>query len=78
MLMVAMALAAAHQCPVAEARTLVGQRYDQHSRSRADHMAGDRPVRWIMEGSAVTQDWNPSRLNVTVGGDGRVSRVHCG
>jgi hypothetical protein len=40
--------------------------------------AGDRPVRYIAPGDAVTMDFVPARLNVELGDDGRVTRLRCG
>ena len=39
---------------------------------------GDRPVRYIAPGDAVTMDFSPSRLNVETGADGRIKRLRCG
>lgn len=38
----------------------------------------ERPVRIIDPGMAVTQDFNPQRLNFDIDGNGRISRVSCG
>lgn len=40
--------------------------------------AGDRPVRYIAPGDAVTMDFVPARLNVETGDDGRITRFRCG
>jgi hypothetical protein len=40
--------------------------------------AGDRPVRYIAPGDAVTMDFVAARLNVELGDDGRVKRLRCG
>jgi hypothetical protein len=40
--------------------------------------AGDRPIRYIAPGDAVTMDFSPARLNVELGEDGRVTRFRCG
>ena len=39
---------------------------------------GDRPIRTYTEGSPVTMDFNPRRLNVELGADGRIKRFRCG
>jgi hypothetical protein len=39
---------------------------------------GDRPIRYYTIGDPVTQDYNPARLNVELGGDGRIKRLRCG
>ena len=65
-------------CPSSRAAELVDGRYDAAARKRASAIAGKSPVRWILPGSAVTQDYVPERLNVEVGDDGVVHRVWCG
>lgn len=40
--------------------------------------AGDRPIRYIAPGDAVTMDFVPTRLNVELGDDGRITRFRCG
>jgi hypothetical protein len=40
--------------------------------------AGDRPVRYIAPGDAVTMDFVASRLNAELGDDGRITRFRCG
>ena len=39
---------------------------------------GQRPVRYIGPGDAVTLDFSPSRLNVELGEDGRIKLFRCG
>ena len=39
---------------------------------------GQRPIRYIAPGDAVTLDFSPSRLNVDLGEDGRIMRFRCG
>lgn len=39
---------------------------------------GDRPMRVILPGMAVTMDYRPDRLNVEVGENGRIAKVRCG
>lgn len=40
--------------------------------------AGDRPIRYIAPGDAVTMDFVPARLNVELGEYGRITRFRCG
>lgn len=35
-------------------------------------------IRWIMPGTAVTQDHRPDRLNVILSADGRIMTMRCG
>jgi hypothetical protein len=39
---------------------------------------GERPIRTIRPGDAVTMDFAPGRLNMELGGDGRIKRFRCG
>lgn len=36
------------------------------------------PVRIIEPGMAVTQDYNPNRLNIYIGDDGNIASISCG
>jgi hypothetical protein len=38
---------------------------------------GDKPMRVIKPGMAVTMDYRPDRLNVQVGEDGKISKFTC-
>lgn len=40
--------------------------------------AGERPIRYIAPGDAVTLDFSPSRLNIELGDDGRIKLFRCG
>lgn len=39
---------------------------------------GERPVRFLGPGQAATMDYNPARLNVDLGQDGRITGFRCG
>jgi hypothetical protein len=39
---------------------------------------GDRPIRYYTQGDPITMDFNPSRLNVELGEDGRIKVFRCG
>ena len=39
---------------------------------------GDRPIRYYTEGDPITLDFNPDRLNVVLGRDGRIMYFRCG
>lgn len=39
---------------------------------------GERRIRYIGPGDAVTMDFNPARLNVELGEDGRIKLFRCG
>lgn len=39
---------------------------------------GERPIRYYTQGDPVTMDFNPARLNVELGKDGRIKLFRCG
>lgn len=60
-------------CPAPDYLALVGQ---PQSAAAGISYGGD--MRIIRPGMAVTMDYNPSRLNVEIGADGRIGRIFCG
>lgn len=43
-----------------------------------DARVGNRPIRYYTIGDPITMDFNPARLNVVLGKDGRIQRLRCG
>jgi len=39
---------------------------------------GERPIRYYGPNDAITMDYNPARLNVELGADGKIKRFRCG
>lgn len=39
---------------------------------------GNRPIRYYTQGDPITADFNPARLNVESGADGRIKLFRCG
>jgi len=39
---------------------------------------GERPIRYYAQGDPITMDFNPARLNVELGADGRIKLFRCG
>ena len=60
-------------CGAAALQALVGQ-----DRSVLDTMTLPAPNRVIAYGRPVTMDYSEGRLNILLGKDGRIRRVHCG
>lgn len=60
-------------CSAASLQHLVGQ-----PESAFDPGGLTEPVRVIHPGEAVTMDFNPGRLNVEIGTDGRIVAIRCG
>lgn len=67
-----------NQCNAQAAQTLVGQLYASELLPRALVAAGADEARMLREGDLITQEYVLGRVNVVVGGDGRVVRVRCG
>jgi Peptidase inhibitor I78 family len=52
--------------PTAEAKAYIAAR------------VGQRPIRYYTIGDPITMDFNPNRLNVVLGTDGRIAKLRCG
>lgn len=66
------------QCGAAELSRYAGAQPTAEVRAAIAAALGDRRVRYIAPGDAVTMDHAPSRLNVELGEDGRIKRLRCG
>lgn len=66
------------QCAATELSRHVGSQPTGEVRAEIAAKLGDRRVRYIAPGDVVTMDYSPSRLNVELGADGRIARLHCG
>ena len=60
-------------CGAEAMQNLVGQPAEAH-----DFDTGDRPLRMLPPGSAMTMDHRPDRLNVELDADGVITRIWCG
>jgi hypothetical protein len=60
-------------CGASSWASLVGQ-----PRSVLDSIMLPQPVRIREAGSAMTMDYDPARLDVDIGNDGKIARVWCG
>lgn len=65
-------------CNAAAAQHLVGETATQNLASAAMQVTGAREFRWIPEGSAVTMDYRPTRLNIEYDGNSTVTAIRCG
>lgn len=61
------------RCGAGELQSLVGE-----PQSVLEGMRFSQPLRVIGYDTAVTMDFNPDRLNIDLGPDGRITRVWCG
>ncbi len=69
---------AAGRCDAGRVQKLVGQAATQALGAEAMRLTGAGGLRWIPEGSAVTMDYRPDRLNINLDRRNRVTRIHCG
>lgn len=60
------------QCGAAEFQHLIGQ-----PQSALDDLELPESTRIIPPGAPVTMDFRPDRLNIQIGEDGLIERVHC-
>lgn len=66
------------QCGAAPLARYAGAQVTEEIRATIAAAAGERRVRYIAPGDAVTQDYRIDRLNVELGEDGRIVRLRCG
>jgi hypothetical protein len=66
------------ECGAAEFARYAGAQATAEVRAAIAVRLGDRRVRYIAPGDAVTQDYRIDRLNVELGEDGRIARLRCG
>ena len=66
------------QCAAAELASYAGAQATSEVRAAIATKLGDRRVRYIAPGDAVTMDFAPSRLNVELDAEGRIVRLRCG
>lgn len=65
-------------CTAAAAQHLVGEMATQNLASTAMQVSGAREFRWIPEGSAVTMDYRPTRLNIEFDSNSTITAIRCG
>lgn len=65
-------------CDAAAARPLVGRTATSELGAEALRLTGARGLRWIQPGQAVTMDYRPDRLNVSLDSMNRVVEFSCG
>lgn len=65
-------------CGAAPLARYAGAQASDEVRAAIAATLGERRVRYIAPGDAVTMDFAPSRLNVELDGTGRIVRLRCG
>ncbi|HEX8055255.1 MAG TPA: I78 family peptidase inhibitor [Novosphingobium sp.] len=69
---------AADECGASKLGSYMGQAAGADTMAKIKQTIGHERIRTINPGDAVTMDFRPDRLNVEVGEDGRIKRLHCG
>lgn len=67
-----------YSCDAAGLQDLVGQPATENMATDALKQAKARVLRWIPPNAAVTMDYRPDRLNISLDAEGRVVDVKCG
>ena len=69
---------ASGECNADDLDNLVGRPASEALGAEALRRSGARALRWIRPGDAVTMDFRRDRLNISLDGQNRVERLHCG
>jgi hypothetical protein len=64
-------------CGADQLASYVGQPASDDVIAKITAWRGDKPMRVIRPGTAVTMDYRPDRLNVQVGEDGKITGFTC-
>jgi hypothetical protein len=65
-------------CDAAAAQFAVGQSFGPALERDVRARSGASIVRWLSPGQAVTMEFNPARLNLTLDSRSRITKVACG
>lgn len=65
-------------CDAAAAQFALGQSFGPALERELRARTGAGIVRWLSPGQAVTMDFNPARLNLTLDGRSRITKAACG
>ena len=69
---------AGDQCGARDLGSYLNQLPTDDTMEQIRATVGQRTIRTIRPGDAVTMDYSPYRLNVELGADGRIKRFRCG
>lgn len=65
-------------CDAAAAQFALGQSFGPSLERELRTRSGASVVRWLSPGQAVTMEFNPARLNLTLDGRSRITKAACG
>jgi nitrous oxide reductase accessory protein NosL len=65
-------------CGESQLAAVMNQPENEATRAAVAAAAGQRQVRWVHPGDAVTMDYQPGRLNVIVDEHGKIAATRCG
>jgi hypothetical protein len=66
------------ECLASQLDSFLDQLWTEDLMARIRGVVGQRPLRTIRPGDAVTMDFVPGRLNIELDDDGRIKRCRCG
>jgi hypothetical protein len=70
--------ATAAACGADRAARYIGRQATPALRAEVGALVGDRRIRWIAPGDAVTMDFSPSRLNMMLDERATITEARCG
>lgn len=65
-------------CDAAAAQFALGQSFGPALEREVRTRSGASVVRWLSPGQAVTMEFNPARINLTLDARSRITKVACG
>lgn len=65
-------------CGLGKTKRFIGVPAGPEVLAEISTLVGEKNVRAIRPGDAVTMDFRPDRLNVEIGAGGRIERLRCG
>lgn len=70
--------APAARCDAEAAQFAMGQSFGPALEREVRQRSGANVVRWLNPGQAVTMEFNPARINLTLDGRSRIVKIACG
>ncbi|OZI75064.1 I78 family peptidase inhibitor [Bordetella genomosp. 12] len=71
-------LSSGKSCDAQPTQNLVGQAFSDSASSNVLSGSGSSTVRVLKPGQVMTLEYNPSRVNIIVDGQGKISAIRCG
>ncbi|AIT28400.1 I78 family peptidase inhibitor [Bordetella holmesii] len=71
-------LSGGKSCDAQPTQRMVGQAFSDSASSNVLSGSGSSTVRVLKPGQVMTLEYNPSRVNIIVDGQGKISAIRCG